>query len=119
MPFVRPVTTQPNCVVAVQLAPPGNAVARYEVMGVLPSLRGAAHETTKDVFAGDADTLRGAPGSTAGSAATKLQFIVVEPFVPFQPSIAILYSVPATTAPSTLLHTTVEFASSFMPTTFS
>ena len=74
------------------------------VIGELPSLSGAAHDTTSAPFAEVADALRGAPGSAGGSAATKLQFRATVPRRPFHPSIAILYTVPSTTFPSTLLH---------------
>ena len=118
VPLVRPAITQPSWVEAVHVLPPGAAVALNMVIGELPSLNGAAHDTTSAPFAEEADALRGALGNAGGSAATKLQFNVAAPRRPFHPSIAILYSVPSTTFPTTLLHKTEEFgASSFIPRT--
>jgi hypothetical protein len=45
VPFVRPVTVADRAPVDVAVRPPGDAVTVYPVMGELPSLAGAAHDT--------------------------------------------------------------------------
>jgi hypothetical protein len=63
--LVRPVIVQP--VVAVEhVAPPGDAVAVYELIADPPVEAGAVHETAACAFPGVADTPVGAPGVVAG-----------------------------------------------------
>ena len=65
-PFVRPVTAHDNAgAVAVQVAPPGLAVAVDDVTGAPPSEIGASQLTVAWVGPPTAVTVRGWPGTTA------------------------------------------------------
>ena len=86
-----------------------------------PSELGAFHVRATALFVGAGVNARGAVGTLGPIGkvlATKLQLSFTAPLRAFHPSIAMEYSVPATTLPSTLLQSTPSFgASSFIPIT--
>jgi hypothetical protein len=65
-PFVSPVRLQPPNVVVVHDAPPGEAVAVYDVTGAPPSSYGGSQETCAPPITGAALKAVGAPGATTG-----------------------------------------------------
>ena len=63
VPFVRPVTVH-EVTDAVHDAPPGLAIARYELIAAPPFEAGADHVTRARASPAAADTLNGADGTT-------------------------------------------------------
>jgi hypothetical protein len=67
VPLVRPPTTHVVVgAVEVHVAPPGDAVTVYPVIGEPPDDTGAVHETVTWAFPGVPDTPVGAPGTVRG-----------------------------------------------------
>ena len=63
VPFVNPVTLTDVAPVVDPVAPPGDAVTVYPVMGEPPLEAGAVHDTVANAFPATADTAVGAPGA--------------------------------------------------------
>jgi hypothetical protein len=66
VPFVRPKTEQLNVPRAIHVSPPGEEVARYEVIGEPPSLAGATQLTVAMVFPATATGPVGGPARVIG-----------------------------------------------------
>ena len=66
MPLVRPVTVAEVAPDVVAVAPSGDAVTVYPVIGKPPLLAGAVHDTTATPFPAEAVTAVGTPGTVLG-----------------------------------------------------
>ena len=68
VPLVKPLTTTDVAPEIVAVAPPGVAVAVYEVIGEPPLFEGATHDTVAAPFPATAVTAVGAPGTVGADA---------------------------------------------------
>ena len=66
VPLVNPATVPVVAPVVLTVAPPGDAVTVYPVIGEPPLLAGAVQRTVAEAFPGVADTAVGAPGTVLG-----------------------------------------------------
>jgi phosphoribosylcarboxyaminoimidazole (NCAIR) mutase len=69
VPFVSPLTAQDRPPPVTHVAPPGEAVTVYPVIGLPPSEDGAIHMTSAEALPAVAVTPVGAPGTVAGTTA--------------------------------------------------